>query len=97
MALSTMLGYCAISLVSTPILREITLGPKVYHFPFCSSNLGAQRIFRVPLCREGTIHLQTPMPPPGIEPMTYGTVVSVANQNTGWIAPIKLTYSLTYL
>ncbi|GFX88057.1 hypothetical protein TNCV_158751 [Trichonephila clavipes] len=40
--------------------------------------------FRVPSCREGTIHLQTSMPSPGFEPRSHGTAVSVTNHNTGW-------------
>ncbi|GFX15339.1 hypothetical protein TNCV_3302681 [Trichonephila clavipes] len=43
-----------------------------------------RRLFRVPLCRKGTIRLQTSLPSPGIEPRPYGTAVSVANHYIGW-------------
>ncbi|GFS63546.1 fibroblast growth factor receptor-like 1 [Trichonephila clavipes] len=33
----------------------------------------ARRLFRVPPCHEGTIHLQTSMPSPGFKPRPYGT------------------------
>ncbi|GFV05364.1 hypothetical protein TNCV_225751 [Trichonephila clavipes] len=36
--------------------------------------LVARRLFGVPPCRKGTIHLQTSMPSPGFEPTPYGTV-----------------------
>ncbi|GFX54782.1 uncharacterized protein TNCV_2556681 [Trichonephila clavipes] len=39
--------------------------------------LVARRLFRVPSCRKGTIHLQTSMSSPGFEPSPYGTAVSV--------------------
>ncbi|GFT05267.1 hypothetical protein TNCV_123031 [Trichonephila clavipes] len=45
--------------------------------------LAARRLFRVPPCHAGTIHLQTSMSSPGFEPSLYGTAVSVANHNTG--------------
>ncbi|GFX24158.1 hypothetical protein TNCV_2436511 [Trichonephila clavipes] len=40
----------------------------------------ARRIFRVPTCRTGTIHLQTPMPSTGFIPRPYGTAFNVTNQ-----------------
>ncbi|GFV20211.1 hypothetical protein TNCV_4195091 [Trichonephila clavipes] len=43
----------------------------------------ARRLFRVPTCRKGTIHLQISMSSPGFEPGLYGTTVSVANRYTG--------------
>ncbi|GFW41175.1 hypothetical protein TNCV_842151 [Trichonephila clavipes] len=62
------------------------------HFSSPSTNLtrgfAARRLFRVPPCREGTIHLQTSMSSPGFEPSPYGTVVSVANHYTGWATQI---------
>ncbi|GFV77584.1 hypothetical protein TNCV_1071131 [Trichonephila clavipes] len=48
--------------------------------------LGSRRLFRVPPCREGTIHLQTSMPSPGFEPRLYGTAVSVTNHYAEWAA-----------
>ncbi|GFV93525.1 hypothetical protein TNCV_1988381 [Trichonephila clavipes] len=41
------------------------------------------RLFKVPPCRKGPIHLQTFMSSPGLEPSTYGIAVSVANHYTG--------------
>ncbi|GFX05707.1 acetoacetyl-CoA synthetase [Trichonephila clavipes] len=35
--------------------------------------LEARRLFRVPPCRKGTIHLQTSVSSPGFEPSSYGT------------------------
>ncbi|GFX46373.1 hypothetical protein TNCV_238351 [Trichonephila clavipes] len=46
--------------------------------------LGTRRLFRVPLCRKGTIHLQASMSSPGFEPSPYGTAVSVTHHKTGW-------------
>ncbi|GFW82877.1 uncharacterized protein TNCV_3494471 [Trichonephila clavipes] len=46
--------------------------------------LAARRLFKVPPCREGTIHLQTSMSSPGFEPSPSGTAVNVANHYTGW-------------
>ncbi|GFU33152.1 hypothetical protein TNCV_4156691 [Trichonephila clavipes] len=58
------------------------------HLSFLSTNhtrgLAVRRLFRVPPCRKGTIHLQTSMSSPGFEPSSYGTAVSVANHYTGW-------------
>ncbi|GFY28078.1 putative DD41D transposase [Trichonephila clavipes] len=48
----------------------------------------ARRLFRVPPCRVGTIHLQTSMSSPGFELRPYVTAVSVANHYTGWAASI---------
>ncbi|GFW47794.1 HTH_Tnp_Tc3_2 domain-containing protein [Trichonephila clavipes] len=46
--------------------------------------LAARRLFRVPPCHAGTIHLHTSMSSPGFEPNPYGTAVSVANHYIGW-------------
>ncbi|GFX58028.1 hypothetical protein TNCV_4047861 [Trichonephila clavipes] len=46
--------------------------------------LAARRLFKVPPCHEGTIHLQTSMSSPGFEPRLNDTAVSVANHYTGW-------------
>ncbi|GFT11237.1 hypothetical protein TNCV_1143751 [Trichonephila clavipes] len=51
--------------------------------------IAARRLFRVPSCRAGTIHLQTSMSSPGFEPSPYGTAVSVANHYTGWTTQTK--------
>ncbi|GFX46195.1 hypothetical protein TNCV_2298441 [Trichonephila clavipes] len=71
------------------LAREKTLGwSGAFHLSFPSTNhakgLVARRLFRVPPCRKGTIHLQTSMSSPGFEPSPYGTAVSVANHYTGW-------------
>ncbi|GFU06205.1 hypothetical protein TNCV_4765121 [Trichonephila clavipes] len=70
-------------------IREKTLGVVRSLLPlFPSTNytrgLAARRLFRVPPCRKGTIHLQTSMPSQGFEPSPYGIAVSVANHYTGW-------------
>ncbi|GFV55143.1 uncharacterized protein TNCV_2623641 [Trichonephila clavipes] len=49
-----------------------------------TSGLAARRLFKVPPCREGTIHLQTSMSSTGFERSPNGTAVSVANHYTGW-------------
>ncbi|GFS95111.1 hypothetical protein TNCV_2704661 [Trichonephila clavipes] len=49
-----------------------------------TSGLAARRLFRVPPCCAGTIHLQTSMSSLEFEPRPYGTAVSVANHYTGW-------------
>ncbi|GFW47831.1 hypothetical protein TNCV_251601 [Trichonephila clavipes] len=46
--------------------------------------LAARRLFRVPPCRKGTIHLQASMSSPGFESSPYGITVSVANHYAGW-------------
>ncbi|GFW81741.1 hypothetical protein TNCV_2884151 [Trichonephila clavipes] len=46
--------------------------------------LSACRLFKVPPCREGTMHLQTSVSSPGFEPRPYGTAVSIANHYTWW-------------
>ncbi|GFT16728.1 hypothetical protein TNCV_1333441 [Trichonephila clavipes] len=57
------------------------------HLSFPSTNhtrgLAARRLFSVPPCRKGTIHLQTSMPSPGFKPSPYDNAVSVANHSTG--------------
>ncbi|GFT37740.1 hypothetical protein TNCV_3892671, partial [Trichonephila clavipes] len=59
-----------------------------FHLSSPSTNLmrglAARRLFKVPSCREGTIHLQTSMSSPGFEPSPNGTAVSVASYYTGW-------------
>ncbi|GFT75316.1 hypothetical protein TNCV_967721 [Trichonephila clavipes] len=52
--------------------------------------LAARWLFRVPQCRKGTIHLQTPLSSPGFEPSPYGIAVSVANLYTGWAMRIGI-------
>ncbi|GFX17811.1 uncharacterized protein TNCV_2292601 [Trichonephila clavipes] len=77
-------GDSTILLGSTPNLEgEIPgsgQGPSTNH----TRGLAARRLFRVPPCRKGTIHLQTSMSSPRFEPSPYGTAVSVANHYTGW-------------
>ncbi|GFV51216.1 hypothetical protein TNCV_2545651 [Trichonephila clavipes] len=46
--------------------------------------LTARRLFRVPPCLEGTMHLQPFLSSPGFEPRPYGIEVGVANHYTGW-------------
>ncbi|GFW73704.1 hypothetical protein TNCV_1541581 [Trichonephila clavipes] len=56
-------------------------------FPFHTNltrGLAARRLFKVPPCCEGIIHLKTSMSSPGFEPSPNGTAVSVANHYTGW-------------
>ncbi|GFX09743.1 hypothetical protein TNCV_653421 [Trichonephila clavipes] len=57
------------------------------HFPSPAANLTrrlvARRLFRVPPCHEGTMHLQTSMSSPVFEPRPYGTAISVVNHYTG--------------
>ncbi|GFU08379.1 hypothetical protein TNCV_4963001 [Trichonephila clavipes] len=59
-----------------------------FNIPSPSTNhtrgLAARRLFIVPPCRKGTIHLQTSMSSPGFEPSPYGIAVSVANRYAGW-------------
>ncbi|GFV55715.1 hypothetical protein TNCV_755151 [Trichonephila clavipes] len=83
------MGDSTICLVSTPILREDTWGwPGTTHLSIPSNNhtrgLAARRLFRVPPCRKGTIHLQSSMSSPGFEPNPYGTAVSDTDHYTGW-------------
>ncbi|GFY02989.1 hypothetical protein TNCV_979941 [Trichonephila clavipes] len=52
--------------------------------------LVARRLFRVPPCRESTIHLQTSMPSLGFKSRPYPTAVSVTNSYTGWMARVQL-------
>ncbi|GFU57138.1 hypothetical protein TNCV_1780011 [Trichonephila clavipes] len=88
-ALNSMPVTSNIWLVSSPILRENTLGVvRGLSSPSTSLTRGlvARRLFRVPSCRVGTIHLQTSMPSPGFEPRPYGTAGSVTNHFTGWAA-----------
>ncbi|GFT42340.1 hypothetical protein TNCV_1786361 [Trichonephila clavipes] len=54
-----------------------------------TSGLAARRLFRVPPCREGTIHLQISMSSPGFEPRAYGTAVNVTNHFT-WMGDITV-------
>ncbi|GFX61547.1 transposable element Tcb2 transposase [Trichonephila clavipes] len=60
----------------------------VSHLSFYSNStnltrgLEARRLFTVPQCRKGTIHLQTPEPSPGFESRSYSTTVRVANYYT---------------
>ncbi|GFX67493.1 hypothetical protein TNCV_3463821 [Trichonephila clavipes] len=58
--------------------------------PLPPTSLAARRLFRVPPCCAGTIHLQTCMSSPGFEPSPYGTAVSAANHYTGWVTPLCL-------
>ncbi|GFU03314.1 hypothetical protein TNCV_3338331 [Trichonephila clavipes] len=69
--------------------RENTLGwSGASHLSSPSTDLtrglAARRLFKVPPCREGTIHLQTSMSSPRFEPSPNGTAVTVANHYTGW-------------
>ncbi|GFV39707.1 hypothetical protein TNCV_4330281 [Trichonephila clavipes] len=58
--------------------------------PNHTRGLEARRLFRVDPSRQSTIHLQTSMSSPGLEPSPYGTAVSVANHSTGWATLISL-------
>ncbi|GFT27553.1 hypothetical protein TNCV_1276321 [Trichonephila clavipes] len=76
-------------LISTPILRENTLGV-VRGLPplFPSTNLTrgpeATWLFTIPPCCKGTKHLQTSIPSQGFEPRPYDTAVRITNHYTGW-------------
>ncbi|GFX92922.1 hypothetical protein TNCV_914721 [Trichonephila clavipes] len=74
--------------VPPQILRRALKGPGAYYLSSPSTNLTrelvARRLFKVPPCREGTIHLQTSMSSAKFEPRSFGTAVSVANHYTGW-------------
>ncbi|GFX46213.1 hypothetical protein TNCV_2298621 [Trichonephila clavipes] len=50
--------------------------------PTSTRGLADRRLFRVPLCRKGTIHLQTHTPSPGFEPRPIGSVVNLTNHYT---------------
>ncbi|GFS98174.1 hypothetical protein TNCV_3924821 [Trichonephila clavipes] len=64
------------------------LGPPTSHPlpPTSREGLWLDRLFGLPPCREGTIHLQTS---PEFQLRLYGTAVSVTNQNTEWMAKFK--------
>ncbi|GFW13209.1 transposable element Tc3 transposase [Trichonephila clavipes] len=47
--------------------------PPLFPFHQPHERTCGRRLFRVPPCHAGTIHLQTPMPSPGFEPSPYGT------------------------
>ncbi|GFW83359.1 hypothetical protein TNCV_2544571 [Trichonephila clavipes] len=49
-----------------------------------TKGLAARRLFIVPPCCKGTIHLQTSMSSLGFEPSPYGTAICIANHYTGW-------------
>ncbi|GFY25500.1 hypothetical protein TNCV_2486201 [Trichonephila clavipes] len=71
------------------MLKENALGCLgATHLSSTSTNLTrglvAQRLFKLPPYREGTIHLQTSIPSLGFEPRSDGTADSVANHYTGW-------------
>ncbi|GFT74053.1 hypothetical protein TNCV_3707861 [Trichonephila clavipes] len=66
-------------------------------FPLPPLGLEARRLFRLPPCREGTIHLQTSMSSQGFEPIPYGTVVSVANHYTGWVTVSYLNTGIGHM
>ncbi|GFW43829.1 hypothetical protein TNCV_2854621 [Trichonephila clavipes] len=57
------------------------------HLSSSSTNLTrglvAQLLFKVPPCREVTIHSQISMPSPGFEPSPICSALSVANHYTG--------------
>ncbi|GFS97106.1 hypothetical protein TNCV_184561 [Trichonephila clavipes] len=61
---------------STQVLRENTLrlDRGLHYFP--STILLARGLFRVTLRRKSTIHLQTPMPSPGFELRSYGSIAN---------------------
>ncbi|GFX02687.1 hypothetical protein TNCV_2011311 [Trichonephila clavipes] len=72
--------------------RENTLGwSEAFHLSSPSTDLtrglAPRRLFRVPPCHAGTIHLQTSMFSPGFEPSPYGIVVSV--HYTGWATSLS--------
>ncbi|GFU61219.1 hypothetical protein TNCV_1071641 [Trichonephila clavipes] len=52
--------------------------------PTFTRGLEAQRLVKLPPCREVTIHLPTSMPSQGFEPSFNASAVSVTNHHTGW-------------
>ncbi|GFW39730.1 hypothetical protein TNCV_3189011 [Trichonephila clavipes] len=60
-------------------------GPPIYlPFPPTSrQEFRARGLFRASPCRKDTIYLQTSMPSPGFESMSYCTAISVANHYIG--------------
>ncbi|GFW93296.1 hypothetical protein TNCV_2604141 [Trichonephila clavipes] len=75
-----------------PQFRGITPGGASY-LSSPSTNLTrgleARRLFGIPPCHKGTIHLQTSMTSSGFETRSYDTAVSVANHYTGWSTNTK--------
>ncbi|GFV01827.1 hypothetical protein TNCV_2550811 [Trichonephila clavipes] len=76
---------------STPILKKSNCGV-VRRLPllFPSTNLtregAARRLFRVPPCRKGIIHLQTSLPSPGFELKPYALQsVSLITVQDWWL------------
>ncbi|GFU59518.1 hypothetical protein TNCV_3365431 [Trichonephila clavipes] len=49
-----------------------------------TKGLAAQRLFTVPSCRKGTIHLQTSMSSPGFKPSVMVPQSYVGNLHTSW-------------
>ncbi|GFT95931.1 hypothetical protein TNCV_312581 [Trichonephila clavipes] len=80
-ALSTMQVIVRFSARFHPNFVEEHSGGRVRDLtPLFPSNnltrgLAVRRLFRVPPCCKGTIHLQTYMPSPGFEPRLYGTTL----------------------
>ncbi|GFU56594.1 hypothetical protein TNCV_1407331 [Trichonephila clavipes] len=53
---------------------EVAMGlPSLFSSTYSTRGLAARQLFRVPPCRKSTIHLQTSMSSPGLEPGPYGT------------------------
>ncbi|GFV26269.1 hypothetical protein TNCV_64581 [Trichonephila clavipes] len=71
--------HSTIWLGSTPILREHPGDGQGSRLSSPSKKLTrgfeVRGLFRVILCRNGTVHSQTSMPSPGFEPRPYGTAV----------------------
>ncbi|GFU83803.1 hypothetical protein TNCV_1694731 [Trichonephila clavipes] len=82
-------------LVSILILKEKTKNwPGASHLSSPSTKLTrgleARWLFRVPPCHEVTVHLQTSMPSPGLEPRSYGIAVRIPNHyRMGGIFTVK--------
>ncbi|GFT75302.1 hypothetical protein TNCV_967621 [Trichonephila clavipes] len=72
------------SSVSTPILRKNTLRVGQGTLSNLTRRLAAQRIFRVPPCNEGTVHLLTHVPSKGFDQRPYHTAVSITSHHIGW-------------
>ncbi|GFU08402.1 transposable element Tcb2 transposase [Trichonephila clavipes] len=64
------------------VVRDL---PPLFPFTNHTRGLAARRLFRVPPCCKGTIHLQTSISSPGFEPRAYGIAVSVANHCSGGV------------
>ncbi|GFX48961.1 hypothetical protein TNCV_2797521 [Trichonephila clavipes] len=86
-------------LASIPVFRENTLrgeGSSLFPFYQPHERTGGSTFFRVPPCREGTIHLQASMSSAGFKPGPYGTAVGMANHYNEWETLDNLETSMIF-